>query len=282
MVNKMDKTNLGDRMKQYEQLNSQKLMTRLPVIARLDGRSFSKFTKGMERPYDETMSNLMQETTKYLVEQTHANCGYQQSDEITLGWFFGCEEKETQMMFNGKVDKLNSTLAAVASVKFNNLLADKFLRSSGGIVPDFWRKKVNMLPTFDCRIWNVPSCTEGANSFLWRELDATKNSISMAAQHYFSHKELQGKHQADMQDMLMLDKDINWNDYPSFFKRGSYFKRIVTERKFTSDELDNLPEKHEAKTNPDLLITRSEVQRMDWKPLSKYENSERIKLIFDV
>ena len=300
----MDKTNLGDRMKEYEKLNSQKLMTRLPVIARLDGRSFSNFTKGMTRPYDDDMSQMMQETTKYLVEQTNANCGYTQSDEITLGWFIGCKEKESQMLFDGKIDKLNSILASMASVKFNylihvkthnlnfdiKLLEEETLEELTATYEEYanmtkqyelWKKKQYMLPTFDCRIWNVPSCSEGTNAFLWREMDATKNSISMVAQHYFSHKELQNKHQADMQDMLH-EKGINWNDYPTFFKRGTYFKRVLIERKFTTEELKKLPPKHKAHSNPDLLITRSKVGSMDWKPLSKYDNTERIKLIFDV
>lgn len=277
----MDKTSLGDRMKMYEsQFTKNKLIPRLPVIARLDGRSFSKFTKGMERPFDVNMTCLMHETTKYLVGQTHATCGYTQSDEITLAWLV--TSKDGQMLFNGKVDKLNSSLASMATAKFNHsmqCLMGVLMSKGMDKQVDFWCDKADMLPTFDGRIWNVPDTTEGANAFLWRELDATKNSISMASQSMFSHKELQGKHQADMQDM-MHSKGVNWNDYPTCFKRGSYFKRVLVERKFTEEELANLPEKHQARKNPDLMITRSEVQKMKWEPLMKMENRE--SLIFDV
>jgi hypothetical protein len=81
-----DKTSLGDRMKWYEKRYSHVVMPMIPVMARIDGRSFSKFTAGLARPYDERMSRLMIDTTKFLVEQTNARCGYTQSDEITLVW----------------------------------------------------------------------------------------------------------------------------------------------------------------------------------------------------
>ena len=255
---KNSKDQLGDRMKAYEsQTTGIKMIPRIPVIARLDGKGFSKFTKGLKRPYDERLSNLMVETTKYLVKETNANCGYTQSDEITLMWYV--DSWESSIYFDGKLFKMISDLASMCSVYFNRLL------------PTYLPKKADKMPRFDCRVFNVPTLDEATNTFLWRELDATKNSISMAAQHYYSHKQLEGKNGSEKQEML-FEKGINWNDYPSFFKRGTYIqrKRVVT--KFSTEELERLPAKHAARKNPDLEIERWIVDRVELPPLNKVTN----------
>jgi len=255
----------GDRMKLYENVESaRRFMPLLPVCVRLDGRSFSKFTKGMKRPYDEKMSELMINTTKYMVEETNANIGYTQSDEISL--VFYSDDFKSQIFFDGRIQKMTSTLAAMCSVYFNSKL------------PEYFLDKVKFMPTFDCRAWQVPSLVEAVNTILWREQDATKNSISMAARSYFSHKMLQDKNGSEMQEML-FSKGVNWNDYPTFFKRGTYIQRRKIVRKFTAGELDLLPEKHEARKNPDLKIERTEIRVLDLPPLSKVIN--RVEVIFE-
>jgi tRNA(His) 5'-end guanylyltransferase len=94
----------------------------------------------------------------------------------------------------------------------------------------------------------------------------------MAAQHYFSHNVLQNKNGKEMQEMLFSEKGVNFNDYPSFFKRGSYIRRVRRMVKFTADEIDRLPAKHEARRNPDLTIDRSVVERVELPPMSRVEN----------
>lgn len=255
---------LGDRMKEYEGVEAQRrLMPLLPAMARLDGRAFHTFTKGLERPYDQGFSDLMVETMRYLVENTNALIGYTQSDEITLTWL--APEADSQIFFAGRVQKMCSILAAMASSRFNEML-DAYLPEKQG-----------RLGLFDCRVWNVPNKQEGTNVFLWREWDATKNSVSMAAQHYYSHKELHGKDQSDMHEML-FQKGVNWNDYPSFFKRGTYAQRKEMQRPFTGSELKNLPEKHEARRNPNLLVTRHDVMLLDMPPLARVVN--RVDVIY--
>src|ERR1700722_9495140 len=208
---------IGDRMKAYETTEAGRMFTPLlPVIARLDGKCFSKFKLGLARPYDERLSNLMIEVTKYLVQETVACAGFCQSDEISLAWY--SDNTISQIYFNGRIQKMTSVLAAMCSVKFNKLL------------PFFIPEKSHLEPCFDCRVWQVPNLEEGANAFLWREFDATKNSISMAAQHYYSHKELMNKHTGEMQEMLW-QKGVNWNDYPDFFRRGSYVQRRIVKTK---------------------------------------------------
>ena len=73
---------------------------------------------------------------------------------------------------------------------------------------------------FDARCFNIPK-EEVTNLIYWRQLDATRNSIQMVGQANFSHKELQNKSCNMIQDMLMTQKGINWNDFPIHQKRGS-------------------------------------------------------------
>lgn len=255
----MKTKSLGDRMKEYEfQTCSYKMIPRLPVIARLDGKSFSSFTRGLEKPYDKRLSDLMVETTKYLVKETNANVGYTQSDEITLLWY--TDKIESSIYFDGKLFKMIGDLAASASVFFNSKLKE------------YLPEKADKLPRFDARVFNLPNLTEAVNCFLWRENDAVKNSITLAASEYYSHKELYKKNGNEKQEML-FQKGVNWNDYPSFFKRGSYIQRKRVLTKFTAEEINKLPKKHKARENPDLEIERWSIDIINMPPLGKVGNA---------
>ena len=258
------KDELGDRMKMYEQAEDRRLMPLLPVLARIDGRAFHSFTRGMNRPYDETLTTLMIDTTRYLVKETNACMGYTQSDEITLAWH--STEPKSQIWFDGRAAKMTSQLAAHATLWFNRLLAER--------APQY----LNRLPTFDARVWQVPNRTEGANVFVWREWDATKNSISMAAAALYSADQLHGKNGSEKQEMLWI-KGVNWNDYPASFKRGTYVQRSTVVKPFSAEELDRLPPKHEARKNPALTVERSEWRALDMPIITTVTNREAV--IFD-
>jgi tRNA(His) 5'-end guanylyltransferase len=171
----------------------------------------------------------MAEMTKALVKEMHANVGYTQSDEITLGYLNPDPSKE--MMFAGRVQKIVSIHAAYASVKFNKFVAEVL------------KGKSHLDPIFDARVYAYPNWDLAAESFLWRETDATRNSLAMAAQAHFSQKELEGKGRSAMHEML-FQKGINWNDYPTFFKKGTYIRRGTEARLLTEEELARMPEKH--------------------------------------
>jgi len=250
--------NLGDRMKMYEGIEAQRmLIPTLPIMIRLDGKAFHTYCKGLKKPFDTRLMNLMSATSKFLLEQTGAILSYTQSDEISLVIYSPDFTKEPY--FNGRTQKLTSVIAAYATAYFN--------KHAGEYLPE----KAHLTPVFDCRVWNVPNLHEAANAILWREIDATKNSVSAAAQSMFSHKELQGKHMNDMQEM-MFQKGINWNDYPSEFKRGTYHQRVTLNIPFTTDEIDKLPAKHHARTNPNLIMVRSVVRQITLPPLTTVEN----------
>ncbi len=207
-----DKDSLGDRIKEYEGAETQgKFMKGLPIVIRLDGRSFSKYTKKFNRPFDEDMSYSMVETTKFLVNETNAVMGYTQSDEITLILF--TDDPKSELFFAGKKFKIISNLASLAAVKFYSTMVAR----KGSNAPE-------KLPSFDCRAFQVPSKMEAWNALLWRVQDATRNSIQMLGQAHFSHKQLQGLNQNKIIEMLFEEKGIKWVDLPHKYKEGSFVR----------------------------------------------------------
>jgi tRNA(His) 5'-end guanylyltransferase len=248
----------GDRMKSYEAVETSRCLNpHLPIYARIDGRSFSRFTRGMRRPFDEAMSSAMVETTKYLVEQTHSRIGYTQSDEISLIWL--AEGENADVLFSGKVLKMTSVLASMAAAKFAR------------VCPEGYEDRI---PHFDCRVFQLPSKDEGANAILWRALDCRKNAISMAAQARFSPKQLHGRGQADMLEML-ASIGVDFESYPGLFKDGTYARRKAVERFLTEYELAAIPEHHRP-TGP---VIRTEIETMDNIRLKSVSN--RVEFVFN-
>lgn len=257
---------LGDRMKSYEAVESgRRLMPLLPALARIDGRAFHSFTNGMDCPFDSKLHDCMLGTTITLVKDTGALVGYTQSDEITLLWCV--KDSREQMWFDGRIQKMTSQLAAQATLIFYALVSER--------MPQYARR----MPTFDARVWNVPTKAEAVNVLVWRELDATRNSISMAAQAHYSHKQLNEKDTSQMQDMLHT-VGVNWNDYLPWMKRGSYVQRRTVEgRGFTPEEIAALPPKHDARKDPEMTVKRSVVAIVDMPPILTVVNREAV--IFD-
>jgi len=261
----MDFKTLGDVCKWFEKNFSPEIMIpELPVIIRCDGNNFHSWTKDCQRPYDESLSKLMIETTKFLVKETNAVVGYTQSDEITLILY--SSNMKSAIYQDGKKQKILSKLPAKL-VNFFNQNKDKY---------GFEKKPYAV---FDCRIYQVPTLEWATKQLLWRELDATKNSISMAAQSMFPYGELLGLHSNELQEKMFIEKNINWNDYPTFFKRGTYVKRTKVIKKLTEDELLELPEKHHARKNPDIEIERNILTIMDIPKLSSVE--DKVSLFFN-
>jgi tRNA(His) guanylyltransferase len=257
---------LGDRMKAYERREtSRALFPMLPVYARIDGRGFSSFTRGMARPYDEQMQAAMIATTKHLVAESHARIGYTQSDEINLVWL--AEGPGSEIFFAGKVQKMASVLAGLATAAFTRAVIDSLQPLCS---------YADRMPHFDARVFQVPTKEEAASLFLWREQDATKNAVSMAARAYYSHKQLDGKSGPEKQEMLFA-AGVNFNDYPASFKRGTFVRRETFERAFTAEELARIPEKHRPDTGE--LVTRSEVRVLAMPKFGSVRN--RAAVIFD-
>jgi tRNA(His) guanylyltransferase len=248
----------GNRMKAYEAVETARRLDPMsPIYARIDGRSFSRFTRGMERPFDARMTHAMVETTKHLVHETHARIGYTQSDEISLVWL--AEGPESDILFSGKVQKMVSVLASMAAAKFATVAPIDF---------------AHRLPHFDARVFQIPTKDEAANAFLWRSMDARKNAISMVAQSRFSHKALFGKGQKDMLAML-AEADVDFDSYPVASRRGSFVRRETVERLLTADEMAKIPAQH----RPAGPVMRSAIEVIDMPPFNEVAN--RTAVIFD-
>lgn len=233
---------LGCRMKTfYEQIPKTKLMRRCPVAIRIDGKAFHTFTRGFQKPFDEVLIKSMQETMKYLCENIQGCVlGYTQSDEITL-ILVDYKKLTSSAWFDYKVQKICSVAASMATMAFNkaftnnveaesHTFADEWL-DDGTFNPNYKNKKLRSLwlvhekaikkgAMFDARCFNIPK-EEVTNLCYWRQDDASRNSIQMVGQANFSHKELHKKSRNNIQDMLMTQKGINWNDFPTYLKRGS-------------------------------------------------------------
>ena len=235
----MDKTTLGDRMKNnYENISRYYLTRRMPVIIRIDGKAFHTFTRGFKKPFDDVLVKTMQETMKYLCENIQGCVlGYTQSDEISLV-LVDYAELNTDAWFGNNLQKMCSVSASMATMAFNKFFSHNVEDLESDLAQEhetdgmtelvknmlsyyrIYRIALKKGAMFDSRVFTIPR-EEVCNYLLWRQQDATRNSIQSVGQANFSQKQLNGKSCNDIQDMLMLQKGINWNDYPTTLKRGS-------------------------------------------------------------
>lgn len=231
---KMKRDDLGNRMKTfYEEISKTKLMRRTPVIIRIDGKAFHTFTRGFKRPFDDVLIKTMQETAKCLCENVQGcQLAYTQSDEISL-LLIDYQRFETSAWFDYEIQKMCSISASMSTMAFNKFWFDNVIDYGAKLYENYNKIETpkkekyhqildskNFDAMFDARVFNIPK-EEVTNYFYWRQLDASRNSIQMVGQANFSHKELQYKSCNAIQDMLMTQKGINWNDFPAYQKRGS-------------------------------------------------------------
>lgn len=245
---------LGNRMKSYECLStSRNLMPNVPVYARIDGRAFHTFCRGLEKPFSRSFIGAMQFVTKKLVGDFNACLGYVESDEISLGW-----ADTTKAPFDGRIQKLESILASAASAYFNYFI---FGTTEG---EPLRTRAARHIPTFDCRCFNVPNMEELANAFLWRENDAIKNSITGMALDFFSDKEIHGKNSDEKIHMMRMRGYCFYEDTDEAFMRGTFYRRQVFKKDLSSDELSRIPAKNRPMPDEDgiVRVTRSDVMRL--------------------
>ena len=229
-----NKDSLGDRMKEYEYVTRNYLTRKLPVIIRCDGKAFHSFTRGLKKPFDDIFVKSMQDTMKYLCENVQGCVlGYCQSDEITLV-LVDYQSREACSWFDNNIQKMVSVSASMATMAFNRFFVSNChqwcednvdfddLNPSEDIKKLFnaYTNACKKGAMFDSRVFTLPK-EEVVNCLIWRQQDATRNSIQSVGQANFSHTQLHGKNCSDIQDMLMLEKGINWNDYPTHLKRGT-------------------------------------------------------------
>jgi len=230
---------LGKRMKEfYEQIPKTKLVRRIPVIIRIDGKAFHTFTRGFEKPFDEILIRSMQNTMRYLCENIQGCVfGYTQSDEISLV-LVDYKTLESGAWFDYEVQKMCSIAASMTTMRFNrefqtlvdqydtvtreNFRRDRDLQAwnYSGDLRIAYHKSIQKGAMFDARCFNIPK-EEVTNCIYWRQLDAIRNSIQMVGQANFSQKQLQNKSCEDIKKMLIDEKNINWDDLLIYQQRGS-------------------------------------------------------------
>lgn len=201
----MNKDSIGDRFKRYECVTDLALTRRTPVICRVDGKAFHTLTRSCERPFDKRFADAMKAAAINLCEQIQgAKIAYWQSDEISI-LLCDYDKLESEAWFDYRLQKMCSVAASVAAVTFTQ---------------EFGRQGY-----FDARFFNVPE-NDAVNYFVWRQKDAERNSIQMVAQSLYSPKRLHGKKVADLHEMLH-EKGVNWNNLPTWQKRGTAIVREV-------------------------------------------------------
>lgn len=250
---------LAARMKGYEKNSSTTLSADQPVIIRIDGKAFHTFTKGLRKPFDQILTEAMQQTMLYLCQNVQ-NCvfGYTQSDEITLVLVTDKSDK-TDPWFGNNTQKMCSVAASMATVAFNKAFyefTDDFLamqaeawNSSDADIKYGGHLETKLFAaTFDARAFNIPK-EDVINNLIWRQKDAIRNSIMATGRAYFSHKQLHGKSSQDVVAMLQEKKTLRWEDVPLRNQRGSCCYRQPT--------VDRISDPR----NPDQMIT---VNRNPW------------------
>lgn len=238
------KTPLGDRMKEFYEFRSQQyLPRRTNILMRLDGVGFSKFTRGLDEPFDASFVQAMDRTAMELCRFIQgAKCAFVQSDEITI-LICDYDNITTSAWFDNSVQKMVSVAAGKATAVFNR---------------EFAHKTKDVDAYFDARVFVIPLAEEVVNCFLWRQQDCTRNSLSTVAQTLYSSSQLHGKNASALNQLIfekgeelriiMMDNgtlpeelwekpNLNWNDLPAGLKRGRLIKRVINTK---TDDAGNL------------------------------------------
>lgn len=224
---------LKEKCRYFQSLYDYKLLPNCFAIAHLDGRSFSKLIKKQFKlPFDDDFINMMNETTRYLCEKVqNVEFAFTQSDEITL---IIKDNSQTDLPFGGRLCKLQSILASMASTKFNQLYLinkikahqEKF-ETNEDICNLIENHK---LVEFDCKIWSVPSLNDVKAWLIFRQNDCIRNSRQQTAQTYCSYKELLKKGAKEQVNYLKEKTGIDWDSLSDDKKYGRIFKKVQTEK----------------------------------------------------
>jgi tRNA(His) guanylyltransferase len=247
----MNKDSLGDRMKKYEDAYRISLPIRMPVIIRVDGKAFHSYTKKCKKPIDEKLVQVMNDTAINLCQNIQgAKLAYVQSDEISI-LVNNFTSLDSQSWFDNNLQKMVSISAAIASTTFTanswKIWFPKEGAERGKDSLDYIKSAL-----FDSRAFVLPK-EEVCNYFIWRQQDATRNSVQMLARSLYSHKECTDKNNSELQEMCFR-KGFNWNDCPTSQKRGRCITKQVELKK-----VQILSPKAHSKNLP------SEIERRVWK-----------------
>jgi len=212
---------LAARMKQYEASFDYTLSSETPIILRLDGHAFSKFTSHFCKPFDQRIHDAMiGACTDLLAYFASATLAYTQSDEITLIFPDGVQS------FNDRVQKLSSLAASYCSVRFNAHLATLLAANPEPKVEDMAFERLGTAH-FDARFFAVPNVEEALNCVLWRcRNDAIRNAVNAFARTMYTTKEMHGKTAKELVEMMKDEKGVVFEQaVPRWAIEGCLLKR---------------------------------------------------------
>ena len=220
MSNNPKRDSLGDRIKnQYEDRTRYYLPRRTYTITRVDGKAFHTFTRGLNKPYDLDFMSCMDAAAISLCKEiAGARFAFVQSDEISI-LSTDFEDEGSQAWFDGNLQKWVSVSAATATAAFNNKVHEYIVKGNAKLGTT---KKPTAV--FDARAFSIPDYIEVENYFVWRQQDAARNSVTLLASNYASHKQLHGKSTKDRHDVIHAAGD-NWANHPVRFKHGGVIRR---------------------------------------------------------
>lgn len=247
------------RMKTYEAVTTEtRLIERLPIYARVDMRAGHTWCRGLRKPFDPCYAAAMRSATMYIVEETGAAVGMTQSDEASFVWL-----DDTRVPFGTRLFKLQSVLASMFTAAFMRPYINAKMQDA----------VLKRLPSFDCRVLNMPSLTEAANMITWRSMDSVKNSITLLALEHFSNKQIHGRNGEEKIRML-AEKGVDYYALPEEYRLGSFFRRETYEKTLTPAELAKIPEKQRIlDENGEMKVVRSHVVAFSPKmPLTEIAN----------
>lgn len=232
---------LKNKCEYYRSLTDYRLLPNSNVLVMLDGNNFSTLVKNnFSLPFDDDFINMMNHTALSLCNQVPGvKFAYTQSDEISL-LITDYDTPVTETLFNGRLCKIQSILAGIATGEFNRHFIAYMLNKNN---VDLYRTKTvtefltkMKMAKFDCKAWVVPGINDVYAWFLYRQHDCIRNSKQQTAQTYLSHNALVGL-DSDLQIQRLFDtKGIDWNEFEDSKKFGRFvykekqmFTRTVNE-----------------------------------------------------
>ena len=233
----------------WEQEWARRLPPDRPWIVRLDGRGFHRWTRGLDRPFDDRLRDAMVHTTRALLTDSGAEHAYTQSDEITLV-FHRSEQQEPA--FGGKLQKLVSLLAAHASIAFND--------ATLATIPEHAGARGSAV--FDARAFAVPNPGAAITALAERKQDAERNAVQSVGHWRFGHKAMLGLSNRTIREQLG-NENITMQGFEAMHTRGVALARRRIRRPYRAEEYETLPPKHAARSNPNLIVERTEIVRID-------------------
>lgn len=182
----------------------------MPKILRIDGKAFHTFLRHAVKPYDKRVMDAMVLSAADLMAEMGgtARMAYIQSDECSVVINDGISQN-SQPWFDNNIQKIVSVAACTFGNSFNG-----------------YYQGTDEDAAFDARIFVLPDLTELTNNLIWRQQDATRNSIQTYGRAYFSQAEMHGLRNDDVQAKLLAEHDTNWNDFPTWTKRGAIVRRV--------------------------------------------------------